>query len=75
MFSSLGDKTFHEHLYEAKKYACGIKNDDHKGAIDHLNAIAHKKDRPETSIKTFIANALIKRVKKWYNLEQDDLSK
>ena len=69
IFSGMGGENFHVHLLNAKKCVCGVRNNDHGSAINELNSIINKNGRPETSIKTMTAQALIDRIKKWYNLQ------
>ncbi len=69
IFSGMGGTNFHLHLSNAKGYVCGAKNNSHDQAIDELNLIINKSGRPETSIKSQTAQALIDRIKKWYKLQ------
>lgn len=69
IFSGMGGSDFHRHLSNAQNCVCGIKNNSPVIAINELSLIINKPGRPEGSIKSTVANALISRIKKWYNLK------
>ena len=69
IFQGMGGKTFHDHLSKAKECVCGISNNEHKDAIQELQAIIKKFGRPAASIKAMVADTLIHKIKKWYNLK------